>query len=124
MWFGGWWGSRLLWMAVAAAVVIPSSLYMGSPGEAEDVRQLRLGIAVESGNPSLVSARETEIGRSFDVVRVFKLWDDPFPTADDLELLDGRDLILSIKPARGAQSISSGTTLPPPSRAIPCMPTW
>ena len=66
------------------------------------MHQLRLGIAVDGADASLVSAHEAAIGRHFDVVRVFKTWDDPFPTADDLELLDGRDIILSIKPTRGS----------------------
>lgn len=58
-----------------------------------------LGVAVDGDDPALVTDFEADAGRAVDVVRVFKLWDDPFPTVDDLQLLDSRDLVLSIKAA-------------------------
>ncbi|MGB9359912.1 MAG: hypothetical protein WCC01_15295 [Acidimicrobiia bacterium] len=64
-----------------------------------------LGAAVHGDQPTLLDQLETDIGRQLDVVRVFTLWDTPFPSADDLELFAGRKVVLSIKPLAGGEHI-------------------
>ena len=61
---------------------------------------VQLGVAVPSSSPTLLNQFETSIGRDVDVVRRYRRWDDRFPSANEIDLLNGRDLILSIRPVR------------------------
>ena len=67
-------------------------------------RGVQLGVAVPSSSPTL-NQFETSIGRDVDVVRRYRRWDDRFPSAHEINLLNGRDLILSIKPERNGRPI-------------------
>ena len=57
-------------------------------------------MAVEGASTDLVTEFETPIGRNVDVVRRYQLWDDEFPAANDVDLLNGRDMILSVRARR------------------------
>ena len=61
---------------------------------------VQLGVAVPSSSPTLLNQFETSIGRDVDVVRRYRRWDDQFPSANEIDLLNRRDLILSIRPVR------------------------
>ena len=59
----------------------------------------QVGVAVDGGSFGL-SEFETSIGREVDVHRKFARWDDEFPSADDINILNGRDMILSVRARR------------------------
>ena len=97
---------RGLAVVVTAALLAPvwlsgaTSPTLAAPGE-----PIALSVSTFSDEPSLVDAIEADLGRRLDSVRVFKKWDDAFPSADDLLLLDGRDMVLSIKPSANGVKI-------------------
>ena len=57
---------------------------------------VQLGVAVPSS--STLNQFETSIGRGVDAVRRYRRWEHRFPSTHDINLLNGRDLILSIWP--------------------------
>ena len=59
---------------------------------------MQIGVAVFDDSPTLLNEFETSIGRNVNVVRFYQLWDDEFPSANDVDLLNGRDMILSVRP--------------------------
>ena len=61
---------------------------------------VQVGVAVDRASTALVTQFETSIGRNVDVVRRYQLWDDEFPSAKDVDLLNGRDMILSVRARR------------------------
>ena len=56
------------------------------------------GISVTSDDAGLLAQTEDDIGRTVDFVRVFKTWDNAFPTANDQQILEGREVLLSVRP--------------------------
>lgn len=58
---------------------------------------VQIGVAVADASSTLVNEFETPIGRNVNVVRRYQLWDDEFPSANDVDLLNGRDMILSVR---------------------------
>ena len=73
-------------------------LIISSDGVGANEQGAKIGVSVDFGSIDLVEEFETTIDRDVDVVRNFVLWDEQFPSANDAQLLDGRDMILSIKP--------------------------
>ena len=73
-------------------------LSISSPTSAQTPNQLDFGIAVPSGQPGPLAAVETEIGRQVDFVRIFTRWDDNFPVFRDRNVLEERDMALSVRP--------------------------
>ncbi len=99
-------GMTLLTLVVAATVGVFVVAITAGTSAAEEPRVVKLGAAVGDADPALVVEFETEIGRELDVIRVFKLWDDEFPTADDLALLEAHELVLSIKASTSDEVIA------------------
>ena len=60
------------------------------------------GISVTSDDAGLLAQTEDDIGRTVDFVRVFKTWDNAFPTANDQQILEGREVLLSVRPRTNA----------------------
>ena len=58
---------------------------------------VQLGVVVAGGSPTLINEFETPIGRNVNVVRRYYLWNEKFPSASDVDLLNGRDMILSVR---------------------------
>ncbi len=61
---------------------------------------LEFGISVDGDRNALLTAAEDQIDRKFDVVRSFYRWEEQFPSNNDLQLLDDRKALISIKPTR------------------------
>ncbi|MCP3933784.1 MAG: hypothetical protein GY708_00275 [Actinomycetia bacterium] len=72
---------------------------------AEEDGSIAYGASVRGSQFSLLQQLETDLDRELDVVRVFKLWNDDFPTADDSAILDGRDMLLSIRPKQNGNVV-------------------
>ena len=92
-------GSQTLRLCVTALLALTFGVFsFAATGSAQTLNQLDLGIAVPGGDAEPLAAAETEIGRSVDFVRLFSTWDDAFPTDRDLNALDGRNILLSVRP--------------------------
>ena len=65
---------------------------------------VQLSAAVGFDSPTRLTELETSIGRNVDAVRHYRLWDHNFPSAHEIDLLNCRDMILSIKPIRNNRS--------------------
>ena len=82
--------------AIAAGALILA--LTATTTRADAAAPIEFGLSVRGDEAPLLKQAEQELGRSVDIVRTFAFWDDQFPTEADLTALDGRDLILSIKP--------------------------
>ena len=92
-------GRQTLRLCLAALLALAFGVFsFAATSSAQTPNQLALGIAVPGGEAAPLASAETEIGRSFDFVRVFSTWDDPFPTNRNLNALNGRDILLSVRP--------------------------
>ncbi len=97
---------RLACAVLGAALLAPVWLTgSSSPTLAAPDEPIALSVSMRSDEPHLVESIEAELGRKLDAVRVFKKWNHTFPSNDDRELLDGRDMILSIKPSVNGEEI-------------------
>lgn len=65
---------------------------------------IQLGVAVPNKSPTL-NQFEASIGRNVGAVRRYRRWNDRFPSNHEINLLNDRDLILSIKPERNGSPI-------------------
>ena len=97
--------ARTLFTAGIAAAIVAGALIVALTATitpADAASPIEFGLSVRGDNASLLNEAEQDLGRSVDTVRTFALWDDSFPTNQDLAALDGRNLILSIKPQTDA----------------------
>ena len=70
------------------------------PTEQLGAQQQGVQLAVAVPDSSTLNQFETSIGRGVDAVRRYRRWDERFPSTHEINLLNGRDLILSIWPVR------------------------
>ena len=86
-------------VAVASALFCMLLVFILSTDRlgAQEQQGVQVGVAVSSASTALITEFETPIGRNVDVVRRYQLWDDEFPSAKDVDLLNGRDMILSVR---------------------------
>ena len=88
-------------VAVATALLFTLFVFTISTDQlGAQEQEVQLGAAVAGGPSRLGREIETPIGRNVDIVRRYRLWDDDFPSAREIDFLNSRDLILSIKPVR------------------------
>lgn len=67
---------------------------------------VRVGVAVDRGDPELVEQVELTAGVEVGIVRVFARWDTEFPSARHRALLDaGRTIHLSVRPRTDAGQV-------------------
>ena len=93
-------------VAVATALLFTLFVFIISTNQlGAQEQKAKVGVAVSSSSPTRFVNFETSIGREVDVARHFALWDDEFPSVDDIVLLSGRDMILSVKPERNGEPI-------------------
>ena len=62
-------------------------------------------MAVPDASHTRLTDFETSIGRNVDIIRRYRTWNDVFPSANDIDLLNGRDMILSVRPTRNGSPI-------------------
>ncbi len=92
-------------LSVAVLSVVALGIAFGTTSDRADaVGDIDLGISVVDDRANLISDAEAELGRNVDFVRLFNRWDDQFPSNNDLQLLNGRDAMISIKPIRDNNS--------------------
>ena len=89
-------------VAVASALFCMLLVFILSTDRlgAQEQQGVQVGVAVSRASTALITEFETPIGRNVDVVRRYQLWDDEFPAANDVDLLNGRDMILSVRARR------------------------
>ena len=93
-------------VAVVSALFCMLLAFIISTGQLGAQEQgVELGVAVFDDSPTLLSEFETPIGRNVNVVRRYQLWDDEFPSANDVDLLNGRDMILSVRARQDGEPI-------------------
>ena len=83
----------LLTIALTAAVALTTT-----SAQAQTEPALGFGISVQGGEGVLVVDTEQTVERQLDSVRLFATWNDNFPLPVHMSNLDGRDIILSVRP--------------------------
>ena len=93
-------------VAVATALLFTLFVFIISSDQlGAQEQRVQLGVAVEGASTDLVTEFETPIGRNVDVVRRYALWNGQFPSANDVDLLNGRDMILSVRARRNGRPV-------------------
>lgn len=94
----------ILLLVLASCGGSPESDAEAPVGTAPARSGLQTGIAVPGSDPAKLAELEADIGTSFDVVRVFRRWNDLVPGAADSELVSlvesGHRIHLSVRPLR------------------------
>jgi hypothetical protein len=83
-------GASALFFTLLAFIISTDQLGAQEPG-------VQIGAAVYDDSSTLTIEFETPIGRNLNFVRHYQRWDDEFPSAEDVGLLNGRDMILSVR---------------------------
>lgn len=93
--------------ACVTTTVLPAFLVsMISTGQLHaQQHRVQIGAAIEGGSARVLTDYESSIGRKTGAVRRYRTWDDRFPSSNDINLFNGRDLVLSIKPSRNGRPI-------------------
>lgn len=85
----------------AAFTIVGLATLLGLTDErAQAATGVDFGIAVTDDRNNLLEQTEAEIGREFDFVRLFNRWEDQFPSNNDLQVLQDRNAMVSVKPQR------------------------
>ena len=93
-------------VAVATALLFTLLVFIMSTDQLGAQEQgVQLGVAVPDASHTRLTDFETSIGRNVDVIRRYRTWNDVFPSANDIDLLNGRDMILSVRPTRNGSPI-------------------
>ena len=93
-------------VAVATALLFTLFVFIISTDQLGAQEQgVQIGVAVFDDSSTLTHEFETSIGRNLNFVRHYQRWDDVFPSANDVDLLNGRDMILSVRARQDGEPI-------------------